>query len=108
MLVVFGSIIVFIVPLASASKVEARVASARTNAPAPVAAAPATNEAAPVKFPDIRVQGIIFRNTNPSAIVDGKAVFVGDYIEGALVAEIDRTSLTLSIGAERQIYGLEK
>ncbi|MFM1768123.1 MAG: hypothetical protein RJA22_652 [Verrucomicrobiota bacterium] len=63
---------------------------------AEAAPAPATapvNPAAPL--PTFRLQGIFFRTTNPSAMVNGKSVLVGDFVSGARVKAIEREQVTL-------------
>jgi len=58
--------------------------------------APAVTEPAP------KLQGIFYNPNHPSALVDGKAVFVGDEVGSLRVAEITRTNVTLA-GAARPI-----
>ena len=65
------------------------------NVPPP---APATEEKA---RPDFRLNGIIFTVARPAAIVNGKTVFVGDWVSGATVAAIERTYVTLQINGRK-------
>ena len=48
----------------------------------------------------LRVQGIIFQRKAPSAIINGKTVFVGDRVGEARVVAIDRNAVTVEV--ERQ------
>lgn len=54
-----------------------------------VASAP---DPTPVTF---QLQGIFYRRTRASALIDGETVFVGDEIQGVKVVSIDRTSVRL-------------
>lgn len=42
-----------------------------------------------------RLQGIFYRQSNPSAMVNTTTVFVGDFVSGARVKAIDRLGVTL-------------
>lgn len=73
-------------------------------APAETAATPAISDTPAVPpvpvpaagpLPTFRLQGIFFRNTSPSAMVNGKSVFVGDFVSGAQIKAIDRERVTL-------------
>lgn len=69
--------------------------------PAPVVVVQPTN--APVATPMpagervYKLQGIYWRPSRPSAVVNGKTVFVGDRVETARVTAIDQESVTLSV-----------
>jgi hypothetical protein len=54
----------------------------------------------------MRVQGIIF-NRNPSAIINGKTVFVGDSVRGARVVAIARDAVTLQEAEEKIVLALK-
>jgi hypothetical protein len=110
---IFGVIVIFIVPY---KKVEARAVAARTNARprtnAPVAkkivVAP-TNEPAPpppkpVKFPPLKLQGIVYKQERASALLNGRTYFIGDYIGEAKVVAIGPTNAVLEIeGQQREL-----
>ena len=73
-------------------------------APAETAATPAVSDTPPVPpvpvpatgpLPTFRLQGIFYRTTSPSAMVNGKSVFVGDFVSGAQIKAIDRERVTL-------------
>jgi len=83
------------------------VTSQAAAAPMAVATAQATNSL-PVKKPqpDFRLQGIIYSSTSPSAIVNGQRVSAGDQVDGATVAGIGRTTVTLLIKGERKTFQL--
>jgi len=88
-----------------------------TPAPAPVPApevAPTTTatNVAPAtvvpekKTPIFRLNGIIYIRDQPSAIVNGQTVNVGDEVDGATVVAISRTTVTLKIDGVRKTYML--
>ncbi|HTL15982.1 MAG TPA: hypothetical protein VL793_02040 [Patescibacteria group bacterium] len=63
----------------------------------------------PVKadFPkNARLQGIIFNPKSPSAIINGKTVFVGDRVGHARVASIERASVTLQIEDQKLVLAV--
>lgn len=66
-------------------------------APAPVAAT----------FPTLKLQGIFFRLRNPSVVINGKTVFVGEEVEGAKVTQIDRYSASLQFHGEKHVLKME-
>jgi hypothetical protein len=61
---------------------------------------------APSRPPEPRLQGILLATTRPCAIVDGKTVFVGDWVSGQRVAAISKGSVTLQNGMETNILSL--
>jgi MSHA biogenesis protein MshK len=65
-----------------------------------VAATPTVPVAAP---PTFRLQGITFSATAPSALVNGRTVFVGDEVDGAMVTRIDQRSVTLAVEGRTQV-----
>jgi hypothetical protein len=46
-------------------------------------------------FPALKLQSIIFRLRNPSAVINGEMLGVGDTIKGARVVRIDRHTVSL-------------
>jgi len=101
MLMVFGVILIFITPARSGQiqSVAARsapkpVAPAATNAPSHTnAVQTATNKA--VVFPKLRLQGLTYRQGNPSALINGYTYFVGDFIGDAKVIAFDTERVVL-------------
>jgi hypothetical protein len=69
-----------------------------------VAAAPII--AVPVKFPPLRLQSIFYRPTNPSVIINGKTLFLGDEINGVRVADIQPSSVTLMLSGQTNVLTL--
>jgi len=62
-----------------------------------VAAARSNKESAkePIEFPPMRLQGIVVRSGQSSAVIDGKTYFVGDLIGEITVAAIDDETVRL-------------
>ena len=56
--------------------------------------------------PSFRLNGIIYGVANPSAVVNGKTVFVGERVSGATVISIGRSAVTLEINGERKTVSL--
>jgi hypothetical protein len=71
-----------------------------TNAPT-VSLPPKENAA-----PEFRLSGIIYTVARPSAIVNGKTVYVGEEIDGATVISIRQTAVTLQVAGKRRTYDL--
>lgn len=78
--------------------------------PAATASITATNapivEAKPV-FPSVRLQGIFFQASRPSALINAKTVFIGDKVATAKVTAITRDSVTLQWNGETKVLTLE-
>jgi hypothetical protein len=86
--------------VASVSEAASAPVTPTVSAPAatPVPAAPATPPP-----PAFRLQGITFSSTAPSALVNGRTVFVGDEVDGAMVTRIDQRSVTLAVEGRTQV-----
>jgi hypothetical protein len=69
------------------------VAATPVAAPAPAVETPPVVE--PKYFPPLRLQGVLFRPDHPGAIINGRTLFVGDKISGALVTAITRDKATV-------------
>jgi hypothetical protein len=114
-LTVFGIITIFIVPQYSLNRVVARSvvqpALPATNPPPPaVISNPPpilTNTVAKTpEFPNVTIQGVIYRPPNTCVIIRGKPFFVGDFIEEAKIVEIERDSVTLQLNAQRKVLDI--
>jgi HD-like signal output (HDOD) protein len=91
------------VPEPASSRPEPHPGQPPVAPPAAVATVPAPSVSAKPQ-PDFRVSGVIYTKARPSAIVNGEAVCVGDYINGALVIGIGRTNVILGINGQRKSY----
>jgi hypothetical protein len=58
-------------------------------------------------FNSMKLQGIFYRVTNPTALISGKSVGVGDHVNGVEVIEIGPTNVTLGLGTERKVLQLK-
>lgn len=57
--------------------------------------------------PAFKLQGIFFRPANPSAVVNGKSVWVGSRVDGGTVKTITRDSLTIEANGATTVLTLE-
>ena len=60
-----------------------------------------------VPTPEPKLQGILYDPTHPSAIVDGKTVFVGSRVGGFRVTAISKSGVTLKNGTETKVLRLD-
>jgi hypothetical protein len=70
--------------------------------------APATNTAtaAPATFPTLKLQGVIWNPRRPSAVINGKSVFVGEKVERAIVTAIEQDAVKVSFNGEERVLTL--
>lgn len=73
------------------------VATAETNV-APVA---------PLAPPPLKLQGILFHPSRPTAMINGKTVGIGDLVSGARVLRIDRQEVAVERDGKTEILTLE-
>ena len=85
--------------------VSSRTISSLGGATPPSTSAP--DPAGAAAEPEYRLQGIFFRPAAPSAVVNAKTVYVGDWISGARVKAIDRQSVTIEKAGETQVLTLQ-
>lgn len=62
--------------------------------------------APPVKWPSLRLQGIIYNPPNSSVLINNKMLFVDDEIQGVKVVEIGRRSATVVLGGQTNTLSL--
>jgi len=88
---------------------ETLVAAREPEPPAAPVARPAvlTPTNAPVAVPApatvYKLQGIYWRPSRPSAVVNSKTVYVGDRVDNARVTAIDQESVTLTVNGESKV-----
>jgi len=78
-------------------------------APVPQPEPPITNAVAAVpvsEFPTLKLQGIIWSPSRPSAVVNGKSVFVGEKVERAVVTVIEQDSVKVTWNGEERVLTL--
>jgi hypothetical protein len=73
--------------------------------PAPAPAPPAPNP--PPAASAYKLQGIFYRVTKPSAVINTKSVFVGDVVASATVKAIERDRVTLELDGRPLVLTLE-
>jgi len=92
-------------PVEPVSPDQQRVAVATNTA----AAVPNTVVAtAPPKPPEPKLQGILFDAARPCAIVNGRTVYVGDYVGGFRVAAISQAGVKLQNETETNVLSLSR
>ena len=101
MVVLFGCILVFLVPTytkRSKPKVVARAPQPSARKPA-AAPPPITNAVvqtnAPLQIPRFKLQGITIRAATRSALIDGRTYLVGDFVQDATVSAIHTNTVLL-------------
>jgi hypothetical protein len=72
---------------------------------AAASAAPAIQE--PAATPAFKLQGIFYRPSNPSAVINSKTVYIGDLILNGKVKAIDRQTVTIDVGGATQVLTLQ-
>jgi hypothetical protein len=55
-----------------------------------------------VKFPTLKLQGIYYRMSNPTVLINGQTLTVGDSIEGARIVKIERQGVVLEMGGQKK------
>jgi hypothetical protein len=74
--------------------------------PAPAIPAVPDDPPTPPKPAPLRLQGIIFNPAHPSAVINGKTVFVGDKVGEFRVGDIRQDSATLFNAAQTNVLNL--
>ncbi len=64
-------------------------------------AAPAANAVRTLKL-----QGVYYRPSNPSALINGQSVFVGDTVDEARIVKIERQSVTVEFSGQTKVLSL--
>jgi hypothetical protein len=83
---------------------------ATTTEPASAASAPAVASVVPSETESsvtYKLQGIIYRPSNPSAVVNTRTVFIGDTVGNARVRSITERSVTLEVGGETKVLTMQ-
>ena len=57
-------------------------------------------------FPRLKIQGIFYRANNPSAMINAKTVFIGDWVSNAKVVGITQDSVTVEFEGQTKVLGL--
>jgi len=93
-------------PITKATTVAVNVATLGSNSvAAPTNRGPGAMVATNV-FPNLKVQGIFYRARNPSAMINGKSVFVGDHVAGVTIMNITADSVTVDLNGAKKVLTL--
>jgi hypothetical protein len=86
----------------------ATTAPASVPEPEPAAPAPAPEPATPQppKPPPPRLQSIVFNPARPSAMINGRVVFLGDKVGDMRLTALDQESVTLTGGGQTNVLTL--
>jgi hypothetical protein len=57
----------------------------------------------PPQFPDLRLQGVFYRPSHPTALLSGRIVEVGDIVMGAQIKKIESQAVTLEWKGETRL-----
>jgi hypothetical protein len=69
---------------------------------------PAVAGGAPSKVPELKLQGIFFNPRSPSAVVNGRTVYVGDKVSGFRVFAITPQAVTLATSTQTNVLSLSE
>lgn len=67
----------------------------------------ASTRASKNDFPTLRVQGIVYRKKNPTALINGTSLGIGDSVSGARVVSISATAVVLSYRDQTRTYEIK-
>lgn len=83
-------------------------AGVATPSTAPViAASPLAQPAGPRPFPELKLQGIYYRLRDPSVMINGQTLEIGDVVENARVIRIERKEVTLELDGQHKVLRLQ-
>lgn len=104
---IFGAILFFMQPrYVAALPVAARTPAPPKPAPVPQ---PATNyqaKASLVPIAPLKLQGVTYQPSNPSALIDGRTYFVGDSVGRAKVIAIDQEQVVVEQQGQTKVLRL--
>jgi hypothetical protein len=60
----------------------------------------------PAAPPTFKLQGVFYRPTNPSAVINGKVVYIGDKVEQARVLAIEKDEVLIEYKGQRTVLNL--
>jgi hypothetical protein len=115
-LTIFGLIVIFIVPY---EKQQALPVAAAT-APPPVETKPPPVTNAPPELvvespapkrplpPNLKLQGITYKMSNASALINGRTYFIGETVSNATVVAIEGEKAVLDLDGQRMVLELPK
>jgi hypothetical protein len=57
--------------------------------------------------PIFKLQGVFYRPANPSAVINGKVVYIGDKVEQARVLAIEMEEVLIEYKGQRTVLSLQ-
>ena len=96
-------------PAVAPSPLETSIATVPTNIPqAPTIAIPTiAPDVAKPATPKFKLQGIFYRPANPSAVINGKVVYIGDKVEQARVLAIEKDEVSIEYQGQKSVLSLQ-
>jgi hypothetical protein len=73
---------------------------------APTEGAPVPAAVVETRFPELKLQSIVFRLRNPSVLINGQMLNTGDTVEGARVVRIERHAVTMEWQGQTKLLRL--
>jgi hypothetical protein len=104
MLLAGAGIALFIQPLRTKEAAVAPPPPARPAPPPVVKAEPPPVTNAPMKFPALKIQGVILVGDQPVVLIDGEAFGVGDQVQGVTVKSVTREGVVMELRGETKKY----
>lgn len=77
-----------------------------TTAPPAIVEVPA-KPAGPRAFPELKLQGIYYRIKDPSVMINGKTLEIGDLINDVTVIRIERKEVTVELDGQQKVLRLQ-
>lgn len=74
--------------------------------PAVIAEVPA-KPAGPRAFPELKLQGIYYRIKDPSVMINGKTLMIGDLVNDVTVMKIERKDVTVELDGQQKVLRLQ-
>lgn len=76
--------------------------------PAPFSSPIIAKAKQPLAFPTMKLNGLVFREHNSSAIINSQTYHIGDLIGHARITAIDRESVTVELAGTKQVVSLSR
>jgi hypothetical protein len=90
----------------TAVKSDPQAEANRAKSPAVAAQEPAPASTVNKELPDLKLQGIFYRMGNPSVLINGRTLGIGDSIEGVRIFKIERQSIIVEYAGQRRVIVL--
>jgi hypothetical protein len=91
---------------AAASTAPAPTDAPGESTPADVPSAEPPPGPPPPTFPTLKLQGIFYSRTKPSALINGRTLFLGDQVEGAVLKRIDALEVEVEYNGQTRTLSL--